>query len=131
MSPLRKLGRRTARLVWLLVGTAALALGAIGAVVPLLPTTPFVLLAAFAYARSSVRLHRWLLAHPVFGVLIDDWHRYGAIRKKAKIASVLSMLAVVLVSLLLRVPTHALVIQIVVLSASAVFILTRPPPPGE
>ena len=59
-----------ARLVWLAVGLTALALGALGVVLPLLPTTPFVLLAAFAFARSSSRMHRWLHAHPVFGVLI-------------------------------------------------------------
>ena len=131
MSPWRKLGHRTVRLIWLVVGTLALVLGAIGVVLPLLPTTPFVLVAAFAYAKSSDRLHAWLLAHRVFGPLIDDWHRYGAISRRAKTAAIASMLAVIAISLLLRVPTHAIVIQVVVLSGSALFILTRPLPPGE
>ncbi len=107
------------------------ALGAIGVVVPLLPTTPFVLVAAFAYAKSSDRLHAWLLAHRVFGPLIDNWHRYGAISRRAKTAAIVSMLAVIAISLLLRVPTHAIVIQVVVLCGSGLFILTRPLPPGE
>jgi uncharacterized membrane protein YbaN (DUF454 family) len=52
---------RAARLTWLVVGLVALALGAIGIAVPLLPTTPLILLAAFAFARSSNRLHEWLI----------------------------------------------------------------------
>ena len=131
MSPLRKLGHGTARLIWLTVGTLALVLGAIGVVLPLLPTTPFVLVAAFAYAKSSDRLHRWLLGHRLFGPLIDAWHRYGAISRRAKTAAIVSMLAVIAISVLLDVPTHAIVIQLVALSASALFILTRPRPPGD
>ncbi len=131
MSPLKKFGHHSARLIWLLVGALALTLGAIGVVVPLLPTTPFVLVAAFAFAKSSRRLHRWLLTHRVFGPLIDDWQRYGAISKRAKTASLLSMLAIIVISLLLDAPTHAILIQVVVLSASALFILTRPLPPRD
>ena len=77
-----------------LVGLVALGLGALGIALPLLPTTPFVLLAAFAFAQSSEKLHRWLLEHNVFGPLIDNWHRYGAISRRAKIISVVSVVAV-------------------------------------
>ena len=63
---------RAARLTWLIVGLLALALGAIGIALPLLPTTPFILLAAFAFAQSSEKLHQWLLDHNVFGPLIDN-----------------------------------------------------------
>ncbi len=121
----------TARILWLTVGFTALALGAIGVVLPLLPTTPFVLVAAFAFARSSERFHDWLLGHRIFGPLIADWRRYGAIRRSAKFAGVLSMLGVVGLSLLFRVPLHAILIQVVVLGASAWFVLTRPVPPDD
>ena len=122
---------RARRIAYLGVGVISLAVGGLGIVVPLLPTTPFVLVAAFAFARSSERLHQWLLAHRVFGPLIANWRRYGAIGSKAKIASVVSILAVIAISLLLRAPTYVIVIQALVVSASATFILSRPAPPDE
>lgn len=116
------------RLAWLTIGFFSLALGGAGVLLPLLPTTPFVLVAAFAFAKSSNRLHRWLLEHNVFGPLIDNWRRDGAISRSTKIVSILSMVAIFIISLLLSVPTHVIVIQAVVLGACAVFILTRPLP---
>ncbi len=120
---------RAARLTWLVVGLVALALGAIGIAVPLLPTTPLILLAAFCFARSSNRLHEWLVTHDIFGPLIENWRRYGAISPRAKIISVVSMAAVLAISLALAVPTGVIIVQLVVLGAAALFILTRPLPP--
>ena len=117
------------RLIWLIIGLSAVALGALGAVLPLLPTTPFVLLAAFAFARSSRRLHDWLVHHAVFGPLIDNWRRYGAISRSAKWAGILSMAGVLGISLLLDVPPGVLTVQALVLTASAGFIASRPSPP--
>ena len=122
---------RAARLTWLVVGLLALALGAIGIALPLLPTTPFVLLAAFAFAQSSAKLHQWLLDHNVFGPLIDNWHRYGAISRRAKVVSVVSMIAVLVISLAMAAPAVVLWVQVLVLGAAALFILTRPLPPEE
>jgi len=117
------------RFAWLTIGVFSLALGGVGILLPLLPTTPFVLVAAVAFAKSSNRLHQWLLDHNVFGPLIDNWRRNGSISRSTKIVSVLSMIAIFIVSLLLSVPTHVIVIQAVILGACAVFILTRPLPP--
>jgi len=122
---------RAARIGWLLIGLVALALGAIGIALPLLPTTPFVLLAAFAFAQSSAKLHQWLLDHNVFGPLIDNWHRYGAISRRAKVVSVVSMIAVLGVSLAMAAPAVVIWLQVLVLGAAALFILTRPLPPEE
>lgn len=122
---------RAARLTWLVVGLVALALGAIGIAVPLLPTTPLILLAAFCFARSSNRLHEWLVTHDIFGPLIENWRRYGAISRRAKIISVVSMAAVLAISLALAVPTGVIIVQLVVLGAAALFILTRPLPPAQ
>jgi uncharacterized membrane protein YbaN (DUF454 family) len=122
---------RAARITWLIVGLLALALGAIGIVLPLLPTTPFILLAAFAFAQSSEKLHQWLLDHNVFGTLIDNWHRHGAISRRAKIASVVSMIALLAISLAMAAPVAVIVVQLVVLGAVALFILTRPEPPEQ
>lgn len=70
-----------------------LALGLIGVVMPGLPTTPFILVAAWAAARGSRRLHRWLTRHPVFGPMVRDWRREGAVTRKAKWTATLAMVA--------------------------------------
>ena len=90
---------RAAKLTWLIIGILSLGLGALGILLPLLPTTPLVLLAAFSFARSSDRLHQWLLEHDVFGALIDNWRRYGAISRRAKVVSVVSMAVILGISL--------------------------------
>ncbi len=119
------------RLTLIVIGLISLVIGAIGIFVPLLPTTPFVLVSAIAFANSSDRLHQWLLNHDVFGPLIVNWREHGAISRRTKIVSVMSMAAIVVISLLLAVPTHVVIIQALVMSISAGFILSRPlPPPG-
>lgn len=85
------------RIGYLLGGLLALALGAIGVFVPLLPTVPFVILAAFCFARSSPRLEQWLVGHRRFGPHIAAWRRSGAIspagKRAALIAFAISMAA--------------------------------------
>ena len=122
---------RAARLTWLVIGLLALALGALGIFLPLLPTTPLVLLAAFAFARSSDKLHQWLLEHNIFGSLIADWRHHGAISRSAKVASVVAMAVVLAISLAVAAPTVVIIVQLVVLGAAALFVLSRPLPPGE
>lgn len=72
------------RWAWWLLAYASLGLGVIGVFLPGLPTVPFVLLSAFAAARGSGRLHRWLLAHRQFGPMIRDWQAHGAVSRRAK-----------------------------------------------
>ena len=127
----RHLTRHAARLLWLLVGFLSLALGAIGAFVPLLPTVPFILLAAFAFAESSERMHTWLLEHNLFGEMIRNWRRHGAISLRAKIASVLTMALVLIISALHGVAAWILITQALILSASAAYVLSRPLPPAS
>ncbi|XOV85721.1 MAG: YbaN family protein [bacterium] len=117
------------RAFWFALGVIALALGVLGVVLPLLPTTPFVLLAAFAFARSSERFHDWLLSHRIFGRLIANWRHDGAIDGKTKFVAALSMVGVFVLSVALRVPPLILGLQAVVLIAVAVFVLSRPSPP--
>ena len=114
------------RLIWIAAGTLALGLGMIGVVLPLLPTVPFLLLAAFCFARSSDRLHDWLLAHPVLGPPIEDWRNNGVIRRRAKIIASASILATIGISLWLQVGSTVLAIQAVVLLAVTIFIWSRP-----
>ena len=72
------------RWLWWVVAYMSLALGVIGIALPGLPTVPFVLLSAYAAARGSDRLYKWLVAHRVFGPMILDWQRNGAVSRKAK-----------------------------------------------
>lgn len=114
------------KFIWSMAGLIALALGAIGILLPLLPTVPFLILAAFCFARSSEKLHDWLISHPTFGPPIEDWNQRGAIRPSAKRLATLSIVAAFGISLLLGVKTSVIVIQAVVLSIVLVFIWSRP-----
>lgn len=75
---------RVKRISYLTLGLLSLATGLIGLVIPLLPTTVFILIAAWAFARSSERLHERLIRHPRFGATIQAWQEHGAISPKAK-----------------------------------------------
>lgn len=116
------------RVFWLLAGLTSVAIGAVGLVLPLLPATPFLLIAAFAFARSSARLDRWLREHRSFGPLIDNWHRDGSIDRKTKRIAVIVLLMTPAITWLFDAPLWIIVCQVVVLSAVAAFILTRPLP---
>ena len=118
------------RSLWLAAGLLATGLGLVGIVVPLLPTTPFLLLAAFCFARSSPRLHAWLTNHPQFGPPIANWQQYGAIGRRAKATAVLAIALTFLLSIFLGFSTTVLVVQAVVLGAVSLFILTRPDGPA-
>ncbi len=72
------------RMLWLIGGWLALAIGLIGIFVPLLPTTPFVLLAAGCFSRGSPRVERWLLEHPRLGPAVRDWRAHRAVPLPAK-----------------------------------------------
>lgn len=72
------------RSVYLVLGLLAVGLGFLGLFLPVLPTTPFLLVAVACFARSSSRLERWLLEHPRFGPTLRDWRERGAIPRRVK-----------------------------------------------
>lgn len=93
------------RTLYLIAGLTSLALGAVGAVLPLLPTVPFMILAAYCFARSSPALERRLLEHPVIGPHIVRWRDHRAISRRGKRAAVAAFLVSAAVGLLaLRFP---------------------------
>ena len=77
------------RFLMVLAGLICVGLGMIGIVLPLLPTTPFLLLAAYLFVRSSQRLYRWLLTHRIFGRYISNYIHHRAITKGVKIFTLL------------------------------------------
>ncbi|MBV7410258.1 YbaN family protein [Maritimibacter sp. DP1N21-5] len=115
-----------ARFGWLVLGWGAVALGLIGVVLPGLPTTVFLILAAFAFGRSSPRARAWLIGHRAFGPAILDWEDRGAIAPRAKRLAVLTMIAVFVLSLVFGAPSWVLVLQAVCLTGAAAFVITRP-----
>lgn len=114
------------RIVWIAFGLLCVGLAFVGIALPLLPTVPFLLLAAFCFARSSERLHNWLVMHPRLGPPISDWQTRGAITPKAKQLATASIIAVFTLSLVLGLKTFVLFIQAVTLGCVLLFIWTRP-----
>lgn len=114
------------RAIWFTLGIVSLVVGVIGAFLPLLPTVPLLLLAAFAFGKSSKRFEAWLLNHPKLGPPIIDWRTRGAISKKAKAMAVVTLLIAFFIAYLWPVPQYALALQAAVLVMVSIFILTRP-----
>ena len=121
------------RWAWWLLAYASLGIGIVGIFVPGLPTTVFVLLSAYAAARGSERLHRWLLQHPRFGPAIGDWQAQGAVSRRGKWSATLAMLACALVLLLLmpRFAAHRwwmTALPIACMAIVAIWLWRRPEP---
>ena len=115
---------------WGAAGALCVALGVVGVVLPLLPATPFLLLAAFCFARSSPRLHDWLVNHMHLGPPIRAWQTYGAVSRGAKGTATVAIVGAVAVAWWAGVPGWALAIHGAAMIGAAVFLWTRPEPPG-
>ncbi len=120
-----------ARTLWLCLGFTATGLGLVGVVLPLVPTTVFLILAAFAFARSSPRLHAWLIEHPRLGPPIVDWQTHGSISRNAKTAAVTVMALSLVLTWAIGAGELVLGVQALVLVAVAAFILSRPSGPRD
>ena len=112
-------------LAWLNVG-----LGLAGLVVPVMPTTVFLLIALWAFSKSSPRFHDWLLGHPRLGRSLRDWRRDRVIPARAKALALATMAASFACVILFTASHRALQAALgLVLSAVAAFILSRPSAP--
>jgi uncharacterized membrane protein YbaN (DUF454 family) len=115
------------RPVWFAIGWIFVVLAVLGAILPLLPTAPFLIIAAIAFSKSSERCRQWLYNQPLFGPILIDWEEHGVIPRGAKVIALISMTlsyAALLISG--KVPVWALVIVGVFLLACGWFVASRP-----
>ncbi len=120
------------RLFYLITGFVSLGLGVVGVFLPVLPTTPFIILAAFCFSRSSERWHKWLLNNQEFGPALSDWERYGVIRLRAKLlASVLIAVSFTSMWIFAKVATALKLTLIGIGILVLIFIWTRPSVPKK
>lgn len=82
------------KLIFNVAGGVSVGLGFLGLFLPLLPTTPFLLLAAYCFSRGSPRLHDWLLSHPTMGPIIKDWNENRVIRPRVKIVAAITIVLI-------------------------------------
>nr|WP_218188596.1 YbaN family protein [Bordetella ansorpii] len=117
------------RLAWALLGWIMVALGVIGAVLPVMPTTIFLIMAAGCFARSSPRLEAWLLNHPRFGTSLRQWREQGAISRKGKACASAGMAAGYGIFLWSAHPSWLLAVIVGLgMAASAAWVVSRPAP---
>lgn len=120
------------RLVFITSGWISLGLGFAGIFLPVLPTTPFVLLSAYCFSKGSPRLHNWLLQQPRFGKLIRDWEEHRAIERKAKITATACIILLFSITLLFTSLPLPLKGTLVAIGAGVlVFIWTRATVPAS
>lgn len=113
------------RQLWTGAGLMFVGIGAVGAVLPLLPTVPFLLLALFCFARGNPAWEQRLLDHPGYGPVLRDWRTRRAIPRRAKIGALITMAISVLVTALIAGWPWVL-IPLAVLAISGTWICTRP-----
>jgi uncharacterized membrane protein YbaN (DUF454 family) len=82
---MRNISEKVKRTIYVLAGTIFLVIGAVGVVIPVLPTTPFLLLSAACYMRGSERMHSWMLNNRVFGTFIRDYREGKGIAFRNKL----------------------------------------------
>lgn len=108
-------------------GWTSLGLGAAGLVLPVLPTVPFLLLAAACFLRGSERHYRWLVSHPVFGPHLADYLAGKGLRPRVKVLALVTLWVAVLFSVVVVVPLLAIdVVLLAVAAAVSVYILRLP-----
>lgn len=113
---------------WWIVGFAGLGLALVGLVMPIMPTVPFLIVAAYGFNRSSPRFHAWIMNHPVFGPQLREWLEHRAIDPRVKLLVVVSMAIGLCVSFFIL-PRPWWLAQVAVLTLVGGYIVTRNNPP--
>ena len=115
------------RVMYVALGLFFVGLAVLGAVLPVLPTTPFLLLASFFFVRSSQRLHDWLLRSRLFGPLLRDWNQHRAVRPRVKVVALVMLAVAVTCSAVFGRLAWYLVVMLVALASVGAFVVLRLP----
>ena len=114
--------------MWIGLGWLFVLLGLVGIALPLLPTTPSLLLAAICFSKGSENIYRWLINHPTLGLPINNWRERRAITRRSKIVATVSMLILLVITPLVGAPWWAAAVQAAVLTMVAIFLWRQAEP---
>lgn len=129
VSAYRLLMSKGKRIAFMLLGFIFVALGVIGAMLPVMPTTVFLIAAAWSFGRSSPRLENWMLQHPKFGPVLIAWRKEGAIPRHGKIAACTGITVGYVIFYIGSSPSWWLALGVFAfMFGSALWIVTRPAP---
>ncbi|WP_299841974.1 YbaN family protein [uncultured Paracoccus sp.] len=113
-------------MLWLGIGWIGVGLGVIGLALPVVPTVPFLLVAAWAFSRSSPRLREKIRNHPKYGPAVRAWQERGAVSRLAKLWAVSAMSFGVGLSWWLGIDPRLVLAQAVICTSIAAYVVTRP-----
>jgi uncharacterized membrane protein YbaN (DUF454 family) len=121
------LKQKTKRLLYLTFGWTMFTLGFVGTFLPVLPTTPFMILALWRFSNGSETIHDWLYNHPRFGPALQDWDQYRMIPVKAKITAVTMMtISATYLIFFSDISNFAIILAIGLMAYGAIYVLTKP-----
>ncbi len=127
--------QRPRRILYVVLGCIFVGLGVLGAMLPVMPTTPFLLAASFFFARSSPRLNNWLLRSPLFGPFLRDWDQHRGVRPRVKVWAVTVMFTAVTASIVFGNLSWPIIVLLLLLAAVGLVVVLKLPvirevPPG-
>jgi uncharacterized membrane protein YbaN (DUF454 family) len=111
---------------YLLLGFISLGVGILGAFLPVLPTTCFILLSAYSFSKSSIRLENWILGHHTWGPMVINWRKYRSIPLKAKMMAVIGMSLSAFLMFMSPAPFFVKISCYIILFLSGVYVVSRP-----
>jgi len=109
--------------IYLILGLLSLVLGAIGLFLPILPTTPFLLLASYFFLKSSKKMHDWLMRHRIFGNYIRNYLEHKAIKKSDRIKSLIFLWLTLIISMILSKNIHLILFLSLIGSAVSLHLM--------
>lgn len=109
-----------------MLGWVSFGLGAFGAFVPIIPTTPFMILSAYLFSKSSPRFHAWILSLPIAGPAVSEWNSHRVVRTRAKIlCATMIAVSLTLIWWQTEVPVALKIILTIILVSVCTFVITR------